>query len=72
VVVNENTAREIEPVLPQVIEQVQEQVAAGVPAQEAVRVAVEAARTPPRPTVVTLADTCVHEYVCRHCGEILQ
>lgn len=69
--VSEREARDIAPVMPEVIEQVQEQVAAGVPAQEAVRVAVEAARTPPRP-VVTRSESCVHEYVCRHCGEILQ
>lgn len=60
-------------VYPAVIEHVQEQVAAGVTAEEAVRVAVEAARTePPRPQIMTQATDCVHEFACRHCGEILQ
>ena len=80
--VTEREARDIFPVRDQVAAEVREQVSAGVEPQEAVRVAVERVRAVP----VTsgpfnsgfdhIADddepsTCVHEYVCRHCGELL-
>lgn len=88
--VTEREARDIKPIVPEVVAEVREQVAAGVPAQEAVRSAVESHR-PPTVTrtrlyessvheqtdgfddefpVRTVADTCVHEWVCRHCGEL--
>lgn len=74
----------IEPVIGEVAEEVREQVAAGVPAQEAVRSAVESHRPPPVTRVQVSRvesgqgsdwfyeepETCAHEYVCRHCGEL--
>lgn len=80
--VSEREARDVAPVIGDVVAEVREQVSAGVEPQEAVRVAVERVRAMP----VTsgpfssgfdhIADddepsTCVHEYVCRHCGELL-
>lgn len=79
VVVSEMAAREIAPVIGVVAEEVREAVASGVPAAEAVRLAVETHRPGPGFTRTQFSDefteepaTCAHEYVCRHCGELLQ
>lgn len=51
----------------------------GVPAVDAVRLVVEAHRIGPGFTRTQFNDgfveepaSCAHEYVCRHCGELLQ
>jgi MinD-like ATPase involved in chromosome partitioning or flagellar assembly len=77
VILNEWEARHVKPVLSEVVQEVREQVASGVPADEAVRVAV-AARTPfqgkqePEMLPVRQVEECPgHEYVCVHCGDML-
>lgn len=76
--VTEREARDIEPLIGEVIEEAQEQVAAGVPAQEAVRSAVQSRRQPV--TRSRFDDdggfdnlmTCAHEWVCKHCNVSLE
>ena len=79
VYVSEREARNLEHVVEEAAEEVRQSVASGVPAVDAVRLVVEAHRIGPGFTRTQFTDefeeepaTCVHEYVCRHCGEILQ
>jgi hypothetical protein len=79
VTVSEREARAIAPVISEVVEDVRESVASGVPAVEAVRLAVETHRSGPGFTLTQFNNdfteepaSCAHEYVCRHCGELLQ
>lgn len=65
--------------LPDVAADVREQVSTGVAPQEAIRVAVERVRPVTHAPFVEAhiedddeGATCVHEYVCRFCGELLQ
>ena len=77
--ITEAAARDIYPVRQQVAEEVRDSVASGVPVVEAVRLAVETHRSGPSFTRTQFNDefieepsSCAHEYVCRHCGELLQ
>lgn len=79
VTVSEREARSIAPVITEVVEVVRESVSSGVPAVEAVRLAVEAHRSYPPVTHIQRTEdfteepsSCAHEYVCRFCGELLQ
>lgn len=77
--ITEAVARDIYPVRDEVAAEVREHVNAGVPVVEAVRLAVETHRSGPGLTRTQFTDefseepaSCVHEYVCRFCGELLQ
>lgn len=79
ITVSEREARAIAPMISEVVEVVRESVSSGVPAAEAVRLAVETHRSGPGLTRTQFNDdfteepsSCAHEYVCRFCGELLQ